>query len=144
MLINTAVFGPLEVSTQDIFQLKDGLLGFDGIRSYALISRQEDDVTLYWFQAVDANVPCFVVFDPFEIVEGYQPELMKADLQALACENADELSFFVIAVVPDDVSKTTVNLKSPIVLNRRDNTGRQVILANKDYPIRFALSVEES
>lgn len=142
MLINTDVFGPVEVDFRDIYDLPDGLLGFDQIHKYALISRQDDDITLQWFQAVETDVPCFVVFDPFEVVDGYRPELEKGDLAALHCSDPAELSYLVIAVVPEDVSRATVNLKSPIALNRRENLARQVILANKDYPIRFSL-VEE-
>lgn len=140
MVIHTAIFGPLDIDAQDVFDMKDGLLGFNDICRYALITRQEDDVTLRWFQAVDTTHPCFVVFDPLELIDGYQPEIERADLQALGCSNPDELSYLVIAVVPEDVSKTTVNLKSPIVLNRRNQTARQVVLANPDYPIRFPLS----
>lgn len=142
MLINTAVFGPVEVTAEHVFRMPDGLFGFDGIHRYALITAQEDDVTLMWYQAVDTAAPCFVVFDPFQVVDGYRPELEPSDLRALGCRDAGELSYLVIAVVPEDVAKTTVNLKSPIVINNRDRVARQVILSNQDYPIKFPL-VEE-
>lgn len=142
MLINTALFGPFEVEEQDIYHLKDGLLGFDGVQRYALIVKQEEDVTLRWFQAAEHQVPCFVVFDPFEIINGYAPQVEPYDLKALGCDDPGDLEFLVIAVVPEDITKTTVNLKSPIALHRRTGKGRQVILANKDYPIRFSLSEE--
>ncbi len=139
MLVNTAVLGPVEVSADNIFHLPEGLYGFEGKSDYALITKQDEDVTLKWFQAVDSSVPCFVVFDPFEIVEGYDPVVEPSDLQYLNCKDASELLFLVIAVVPEDISGITVNLKSPIVINKRERRARQVILANQDYPIRFPL-----
>jgi flagellar assembly factor FliW len=79
------------------------------------------------------------VFDPFEIIEGYDPIVENSDLRFLGCKDASDLRFFVIAVVPDDITKITVNLKSPIVVNKQDRRARQVILANSDYPIRFPI-----
>lgn len=143
MIVNTAVFGPMEVDSENIYSMRDGLYGFGPMGDFALISKTDDDVTLMWFQAVEQQVPCFVVFNPFDIIEGYDPEVELSDLKALGCSDADELDFLVIAVVPEDITKITVNLKSPIALNNKNNAARQVILSNKDYPIKFSL-VEET
>ena len=139
MLVNTAVFGPCEIPEEQIFSMPQGLYGFDDCLKFALVTKQEDDVTLKWFQSVDAVVPCFVVFDPFDIIEGYRPVMETADFRALTPRKDDALEYLVIAVVPADITKITVNLKSPIVLNRRTGIARQVILANQDYPIKFSL-----
>lgn len=139
MNINSAVFGPVEVDPQNIFHLPDGLYGFEEKGDFALITKQDEDITLMWLQAVDSNVPCFVVFDPFELIDGYDPIVENGDLKFLGCKSASDLRFFVIAVVPDDIAKITVNLKSPVVVNKHDRRARQVILANADYPIRFPL-----
>ena len=112
------------------------------MESYALVTKQEDDATLMWFQAAEQSVPCFVVFNPFEVVDDYRPQLEKSDLRALGGDPG-ALSYLVIAVVPDDITQTTVNLKSPIVLNRGERIARQVILANQNYPIQFLLVEEE-
>ena len=142
MLINTAMFGQVEVAPENIFHMPEGMLGFEELRTFALITRQEDGVTLRWFQSAESPVPCFVVFDPFEWVDGYAPALEKVDLATLKCSNQDDLSFLTIAVIPDDLAKTTINLKSPIVLNHKNNTAKQVILSNNSYPIKFALVQE--
>lgn len=142
MLINTVVFGLMEVADNQIFTMPEGPYGFDRTGEYALVTKQDDGVTLMWFQPTDGAVPCFVVFNPFEIIDGYDPVIEASDLRALGCRKDDDLHFLVIAVVPDDLTKITVNLKSPIVLNHRTRLARQVILANKDYPIKFSL-VEE-
>lgn len=144
MLVNTAVFGSVEVSGEQIFSMPEGLYGFDQVGKFALITKQEDDVTLMWFQSVDEEVPCFVVFNPYEIIDGFHPVIEASDLRALGCAKNDQLDYLVIAVVPEDITKITVNLKSPIVLNRRTKTARQVILANKDYPIKFSLVEEQT
>lgn len=143
MLVNTAVFGPLEVSGEQIFSMPNGLYGFDEAGDYALITHQDDGATLMWYQSVENDIPCFVVFNPFDIIEGYEPVLEAPDLRALKCGKDDKLDYLVIAVVPEDVSKTTVNLKSPIVINQKSRIARQVILSNKEYPIKFSLVEEQ-
>lgn len=144
MLVNTAVFGAIEVADEQIFSMPDGLYGFDQVGKFALVTKQDDDVTLMWFQSVESTVPCFVVFNPYEVIDGYQPMIEAADLRALNCAKNDKLEYLVVAVVPEDITKITVNLKSPIVLNRRAKLARQVILANKDYPIKFSLVEEQN
>lgn len=143
MLVDTAVLGPVEVEEDHIFHLPDGLYGFEENREYALIEKQDDDIKLMWLQAVDSKVPCFVVFDPFEMVEGFDPVLENSDRGFLGSKKDSDLLFYVIAVVPEDLRDITVNLKSPIVVNKKDKRARQVILTNKDYPIRFPLFASE-
>ena len=139
MLVETTVLGQVEVDDDDIFDMPEGLYGFGGAGRFALIKKRESETTLMWYQSLDRRVPCFVVFNPFEIIDGYQPELERGDLNALGCKSASELSFLVIAVVPEDITKIIVNLKSPIAVNAKKRLARQVILVNKDYPIQFPL-----
>ena len=143
MLINSAVLGEVEISDEDIFNVPDGFYGFDGNGKYALITKVDEDVTLRWFQPVEAQVPCFVVFDPGDILLDYRPILEPSDLRALEASNIGELEFLTIAVVPENIRDITVNLKSPIAINRRKGIARQVILRNTDYPIRFPLVEDE-
>lgn len=143
MLVDSAVFGPTEVDSENIYSMPDGLFGFGPVGDFALITKEDDGVRLMWYQSVEQQVPCFVVFNPSDIVEGYDPVIEPSDLRALRCKSEDELDFLVIAVVPQDITKITVNLKSPIALNHKTNTARQVILSNKDYPIKFFLVEEQ-
>lgn len=144
MLVNTAVLGPMEVAGEQIFSMPEGPYGFDLGGEFALVKQEDEDVTLMWFQSANGELPCFVVFNPFDIIDGYDPVIEGPDLKALGCREDDKLEFLVIAVIPDDITKITVNLKSPIVLNSRTKIARQVILSNKNYPINFSLVEEQS
>ena len=139
MLIDTAMLGQIDVDEGDIFHLPEGLYGFESESDYALITKQDEDFTLMWFQAVKAPAPCFVVFDPCDVVDDYTPKLDSSDLASLGATGEDQLSFLVIAVVPEDVSQISVNLKSPIALSRQNKTAKQVLLQNQDYPIKYYL-----
>ncbi|MCL2055947.1 MAG: flagellar assembly protein FliW [Oscillospiraceae bacterium] len=142
MQIDCAVFGTVDVPDELVFGMPGGLYGFEDTDQFALITKEDDGVTLRWYQSTKSRMPCFVVFDPYELIIGFEPDIEKADLAALESSNAGELDFLVLAVVPEDVSKTTVNLKSPVALNRKKQIARQVILQN-DYPIKFPLAQPE-
>ena len=66
----------------------------------------------------------------------------KCDKKSVDFSDGDELFYLVIAVVPSDVKKTTVNLKSPIVINRTKSTAAQIIL-DESYDIKFPIFREK-
>jgi flagellar assembly factor FliW len=139
MFIHTAVFGEIEVEASQVYKVPGGLYGFEDIDEYALITRQEEDVSLMWFQATKCPIPCFMVLDPYDVATGFEPDIEPSDLHNLAVKNYKDLRFLVLAVVPEDVTKATVNMKSPLAINEKEGIVRQVILRN-DYPIRFPLA----
>jgi flagellar assembly factor FliW len=144
MVVNTAIFGTVNVDEENILHMPFGPFGFDEYKTFALLEQEDDGAVFRWLQSTEEENPCFVVFDPNELVADYRPEVENSDLRALGCRRISELKFYVIAVVPDDFRKTTVNLKSPIAVNPDTNVAMQVILANVDYPIRFPLLDEAS
>ena len=140
MQVNTAIFGSLDIAAENILEMQHGPLGFDEYRQYALLEREDQGVVFRWLQATDNESICFVVFDPYEVITGYSPELERRDLKELGCSRPEDLRYYAIAVVPEDYTKATINLKSPIAVNPVTNVAKQVILQNVDYPIRFPLA----
>ena len=142
MQVKTALFGHVDISNNNIFEMPQGPLGFDEHCRYALLEREDQGVIFRWFQATDNESLCFVVFDPNEIITGYSPEPETRDLEQLGCKHPNDLRYFAIAVIPEDYMQATINLKSPIAVNPVTRIAKQVILQNVDYPIRFPLAFE--
>lgn len=82
-------------------------------------------------------IPCFLVFEPEDFLPGYAPILSKEDLASSGAEGPEDLIFLVIANVPGAVEEMSINIKSPVVLNPKTKIGRQVILQNSDYKVRY-------
>lgn len=138
MLIETRDFGPVEITEDEIIQFPDGIYGFDDSRRFALLDTGSSAGMMH-LQCVDSPTPRFIVLDPFMILEDYAPELPADALKKLRADTLEELSLFVIAVIPQDFRSSTVNLKSPIAINFKEHLGMQVILGNRDYSVRFRL-----
>ena len=60
-------------------------------------------------------------------------------LQSLGNLNEENQVVFVTLTVPSDLTKMTVNLKAPLVINADTKKGCQLIAENSDYPVKFAV-----
>lgn len=139
MLIETQYLGAVEVPQENIISFPDGIYGFEDTKSFALVPRGIRDDSPMFLQAVGDTSPSFVVFEPGEFVNDFNPRVPDSDLRELGVSSAQELVFFVIAVIPPDIRCATANYKSPVAINKETRVGRQVILENKNYPLRFPI-----
>ena len=136
--INTRDFGETEISESAVFSFPTGVFAFEDDRKFALLSPLGDDTYPMWLQSMDRPELCFIVFDPSLIDESYQVTLNPGEKRILNLKEGDEIRCLAIAKVPEDFRQTTVNMKSPIVINPETNTALQVILP-LDYPFRHPI-----
>ncbi len=137
MEINTRDFGVVKVEEDAIYEFEEGLYGFEDVRRFAIFEKAFDDISFLYLQAIDCIVPCFLVFEPWDLHPDYRPALTKEDMEICRVDDIEELIFLVIASVPSTVAEMSVNIKSPVVLNPKTRKARQVILQNPDYTVRF-------
>jgi len=157
MLINTRDFGMLEVDDENIITFAVGPFAFEDAKDFALISPLGEEAYPKWLQCVDSLAPCFIVFDP-EVIDDEDEDFveeMKSDFFDCVSQNElhrlkidedsadnNDIRILVIATVPDDFKKTTVNLKAPIIINVEENLAAQVILS-EEYTFRYPLYQDE-
>lgn len=135
MIIKTRDFGEEEISEKVIIDFPNGVYAFEENKRFVLLSPCGEDKYPMWLQSVDNPNLCFIVFDPREFVPDYSVELDKETKELLKADGA-ELDLLCMAVVPDEYINTTLNLKSPIVINSEVKKGVQVIAA-ENYPLKF-------
>ena len=128
----------LKVQKENIIEMPLGLLGFEEVKKFVLLSTPGEE-PFQWFQVF--NDPClaFLVISPFEVLKEYQPDLSPADVEFLGLKDpADALLINIVTLRANGTA--TVNLKGPIVLNRHDLRGKQCILTNAaDYALQHPL-----
>lgn len=137
MEINTRDFGTITVEKDSIFNFPEGVYGFEEDTCFALFVRTFEDVPFLYLQSVENVTPCFLVFEPKDFFPDYSPKLNKEDLDACGVKSHDELTFLLIANVPESIEEMSLNMKSPVVLNGKSKIGRQIILQNSDYDVRY-------
>jgi flagellar assembly factor FliW len=121
-----------------IIRLPGGLLGFEQVKEYALLADPEEAPFL-WLQMLAAPNRAFLVVSPSVVQPGYQADLSDADTAFLDLRAPEDALIFNIVTLRR-TAPATVNLKGPIVLNRRTLLGRQVIPLNAaDLPLQHPL-----
>jgi flagellar assembly factor FliW len=124
----------------EVVLLPYGLLGFERVKNYSLLTNREEDPFL-WFQMQQDPRHAFLVVPPGVVAPNYQPDLDDQDVEFLGLEDpADALILNTVTL--REGGRATVNLKGPIVINRRTWIGKQVIPTNAaQYPVRHPLPI---
>lgn len=134
--------GREEAASQTLVHLPAGLLGFESIKKYILVSNPEED-PFHWLQVIDDPSLSFVVVSPFMVLPDYQPDIPAEDARLLNIEEpSDALILNVVTLRAKGPS--TVNLKGPIVINRFTMTGKQIVITNAAaYSVQHPLPASE-
>jgi len=120
-----------------------GLLGFERIKQYALVGRTAEEPFL-WLKMLEDPKLAFVVVSPFLIDPAYGPNIPDEDRKYLDLQGPEDTLIFNIVKIHGP-RQATVNLKGPIVLNRRTLVAKQVIPVNaSDFSVAHPLPLQAS
>jgi flagellar assembly factor FliW len=126
--------------TKDVVLLPYGLLGFESVKNYCLLTKA-DEAPFLWFQMLQDPKHAFLVLPPGLVVPDYNPDLDEQDVDFLELESPED-AFILNIVTLRGGGKATINLKGPIVINRRTWIGKQVIPVNgAQYPVSHPIPV---
>jgi flagellar assembly factor FliW len=137
MLLQTKNFGEITVNENDIILFPAGLPGFENVKKFTLLGRQESDTLFFWLQSIDEPNLSFVVTDPFSVNPEYFVDVDDSETEELQIKDSDNVLTLVIVTVPENVNKTTVNLKAPVLINLHNNRGKQIIMKNETFPVKY-------
>jgi flagellar assembly factor FliW len=132
----------VKLKTETCIHLPLGLLGFEQVKKYLLISSPEEHPFL-WLQMVGEMDRSFLVIPPSFVKHDYQPEISQEDVKFLGLQSADEAVILNIVTLKEG-GRAFANLKGPIVINKLTGIARQIIPMNSwKYGINHPLPVEE-
>jgi flagellar assembly factor FliW len=131
-----------ELENETVVHLPSGLLGFEHIKKYVLVS-EAGESPFKWLQVQGDSALAFLVISAFEAVPEYTPEIPDEDVRSLGLEDPQDALVFNIVTLRKG-GRSTLNLKGPIVINRLSMIGKQVVLSNAaEYSVQHPLpSVE--
>jgi len=138
MRLLTKSFGEIEISEKEIIEFDSPILGFEDKKRYVFMIDDSLNGEFIWLQSVDDGSLCFVMADPSRFIDGYAPTFSD-DIEKLI--GAGSYEMWLIMVVADDFSESTVNLKSPVIVNVETRRGAQLI-AEEDYAFKYKLFKE--
>ena len=128
--ITTIHFGDLEIPKNNLLEFEEGILGFEELKRFVIISEEETE-PFKWLLSIDEPNIGFPIIDPWLLDINYSPgKGFKLEEEAL----------FTIITLGKADQNMTANLKAPIVINIKNNKGKQVILPNDKYSPTFIVS----
>lgn len=140
MEILTKAFGKITIDDEKIINFPKGIVGFPDLTEFALIHDVEKGTeTIHWLQSIQEPGFAMPVMDPLLVCPDYNPEVDDELLSHLGELNQEELLVLVTVTVPKDITKMTVNLKGPIVINAAERKATQVIVEGDQYQVKFPI-----
>lgn len=141
MRINTRVFGEIDIEDEKIIHFPGGIVGFPELTDFALIhdSEKESTCAIRWLQSMQEPAFAMPVMDPLAVKPDYNPEVEDELLKPLGKIDPEEILVLVTLTVPSDLTKMSVNLQAPIVVNAAEKKACQVIVDTELYPVRFPI-----
>lgn len=140
MRVETRLFGTIEIAEDKIITLGRGLIGYPNMKRFTLIFDEEkqDKGNIMWLQSLDEPQFAMPVVDPSGLCEDYNPTVNDELLLPLGEFTEGSLFVLVTIKVPSDITKMTINLKGPIIINTDNLKGEQIIVED-DVQMRFPI-----
>ncbi len=113
-----------------------GLVGLEHWKEFRLMVDSEPIMLLVPEEDPDRLLPVTMVA---LLVNGYEIELSDADVETLELRDPSDAVVLAILTVRRDPPTVTANLLAPLVINRRNLKGLQVILDGSGYPLRHVV-----
>ncbi|HTX18014.1 MAG TPA: flagellar assembly protein FliW [Bacteroidota bacterium] len=121
-------FGEFEFDDDHVLTFPEGIIGFEECRRFVLVN-DEDSRPFHWLVSVEEEGLSFPLIDPRLLIPEYAKEFgAKEDSTVL-----------VVATIREDVERSTVNLRSPVVISNVLRTGKQVIIDSDSFAMEYPL-----
>ena len=139
MKITTRVFGTIEIDNDKIIHFPAGIIGFPDMNEFALIYDEEKgkNAPIRWLQSLQEPQFAMPVMDPLLVVPDYNPQVEEELLMPLGDMTSEETLVLVTVTVPKDLTKMSINLQAPIIVNVQTQKAAQIIMNTEQYPIKF-------
>lgn len=118
---------------------KKDIYGFKDIKKYSLSKASENDNNPFKILKAEDESVSFILLDPTVIDKSYNPIINDKIVRLLGTRTAEDLTALCIVVIPNDIKRMTINLRSPIIINVSNGYAIQTILEDERYSIRHKI-----
>ncbi len=136
MVFESKNLGTIEYTQDDMVKFEKGILAFDDNKDFVLIRNEETE--FYYLQSLEDEQLTFILIDLKDAMPNYNPEVAVEQLADLGEINSN-LGIYNICTVQEEIKDLTVNLVGPLVINLDSRKGKQVIVANDEYSVKYKL-----
>lgn len=141
MKINTRIFGEVEIADEKIITFENGIIGFPDMKHFTLLHDEEkgNNVGIRYLQSIEEPGFAMPVMDPLIVCPDYDPEVNDELLISTGNLTEENILVLVTVTVPADLTKMTVNLQGPIVINVDERKACQIIVEGEKYKVKYPI-----
>ncbi len=120
-----------------------GLLGFEECRQFCLVRNPEWE-PFAKLESTDQKRLSFVVAPPRVFLPEFTVRIDPLEVTELGINHESEAELWAIVTIPDDPRQMSANLQGPIVINRANGKGKQVVLTRTQYSTAHPIFADEA
>lgn len=138
MLVNTRIFGEIAIEDEKILTFEQGLFGFEEYSKYAVVYDTEKQTQngIMWLQSIENGNLAFPVMNPLLVEGGFNPVIEDEWLAPIGeFQSQEDIYVLAILTVPADITRMSVNLKAPLIINSITRKGCQLVVNNEEYKV---------
>ena len=139
MEVNTRIFGTIDIEDDKLIHFVNGIVGFPQLTTFALIHDNEKEGGIQWLQSMQEPQFAIPVINPLDVLDTYNPQVEDELLKPIGGLNPENMLVLVTVAVPSDLTKMSVNLRGPIVINADNKKACQVITEGEEYQVKFPI-----
>ena len=129
MKIETKSMGVIEISDDQKITMPEGFYGFEDYHEVALIDLEDKSLA-------------FIVLDPFLFRPDYELEINDESLKPIGATNPENLLIFALVTIPVNGTPITANLQGPLVINKANKKGMQVVAGGEKWKTKHDVIAE--
>ncbi len=143
MIIQTKMFGEIEIEDEKILTFPSGLVGMKHLKEFIILDKEENR-PFRWMQSLDDPSVTFLTLEPQVFHPDYRVTLMQQEVEPIGITEETEALVLCIVTIYREPKTLTANLQGPLVINVENRKGKQVILLENQYTPRHDILQEIS
>lgn len=141
MKVVTKAYGTIEVDERQKLLFPSGLFGFESLKSYVMLDAERQP--FFWLQSTESAAAAFIMVSPFLFRPDYELDICDYELAEIGISSPELALVFSIITAPAD-GPMTANLQGPVVINRDNRLGKQLILSDPRWRTKHDVIAELS
>ncbi|MBQ8997505.1 MAG: flagellar assembly protein FliW [Clostridium sp.] len=117
-------------------RFEKGIPGFEEYKDFKIDSINDKFKSI---SSIENSNIGFISVSPFDIRDNYELDLNDELINELKIEDSNDVLVLSLVTLGSTLEKSTANLKAPLIINIKNNKGKQLILQDDKYKIKEPL-----
>jgi len=135
----TKHLGEIEIDSDKVISFELGLPGFLEETKFVIIDLPENDLIKILQSTKSPNVAFFIT-NPHHFKIDYEFTLDESTIEILGIKSEKDVLIYSIMTIKEPFKASTINLQAPIIINFHKNLGKQFIINDSTYNMRYPIS----